>query len=85
MFKIVPVAATPSSVRTLVGDGISRHTKGIALQAPLTNAANLYFGDKNQQPAFIPPGASSDVMPVDSTGDLHILGTVGDDVIIMIF
>lgn len=81
--RTIAVPTTPSNLYTLLG--LAHCDRGVALQTPSTNAAPVYFGDQGQQPAFIPAGSSSDVLPVNSLSDLYILGTSGDSIIILVF
>ena len=85
IFKTVAAPVTPTSAYELLGGPETRTQFGIALQAPSTNAAVVNFGTKSRQPGFIPAGSSSDVLPIHSLKDLYLVGTSGDDVIIMVF
>jgi len=75
---------TATSLATLCG-GDLKYSKGIALQAPQANAANLYFGTQFKQPIFVNPGGSTAVMPISSLSDIYVLGTSGDFINVIIF
>ena len=85
MYKIVPVPTTATDLRTLLGIARTRAEYGVALQAPVANVDNINFGDISSQPAYIQPGGNSDVLPVNALDGLYIVGTSGDNVIVMIF
>ena len=85
IFKTIAVPTTPTDLKTLLGVAQDRCEYGVALQAPATNAAVVNFGDKGSQPAFLPSGGSSDVLPINRLDSLYIVGTSGDDIIVMIF
>jgi len=85
MFKVVPVPTTPTDLRTLLGLARTHCDNGVALQTPVANVADVNFGDISAQPGYIPPGGSSDVLPVNRLDSLYIVGTTGDNVIVMIF
>ena len=82
--KTIALNATPVTVASLLDASYTR-INGMALQAPATNAADAYFGGSGGQVAFIPPGSSSDVLPVRRTTDILVKGTVGDNLIVMTF
>jgi len=84
LVRTLAVPTTATNLATFLGDATIRG-KGVALQAPAVNAENVFFGDAAMQPAFVPPGGSSDVMPIAVLSDLYLLGTVGDNVIVMVF
>lgn len=85
MFRIIPVPTSPTDLRTLLGIDRTHCDNGVALQAPVGNAADVNFGDVSSQPAFVPSGGSSDVLPINALDSLYIVGTVGDNIIVMIF
>lgn len=85
MYKIVPVPTTPTDLRTLLGIARTHCDSGVALQAPVANAADVNFGDASSQPAFVPSGGSSDVLPINALDSMYIVGTAGDNIIVMIF
>lgn len=85
MYKTVPVPTTPTDLRALLGIARTHCDSGVALQAPVTNAADVFFGDVSNQPGFIPPGSSSDVLPINALDSLYLVGTSGDNIIVMIF
>lgn len=85
MFKTIAVTATPTSLFELLDIAQERCDHGVALQAPVGNVDNVLFGDSANQPAFVPPGGSSDVLPINRLDTLYLVGTVGDDIIVMIF
>jgi len=85
IFRTVAVPTTPTSIYELLDGPETRTQFGIALQAPSTNAAVVNFGNAGRQPGFVPAGSSSDVLPIHSLKDLYLVGTSGDDIIIMVF
>ncbi len=85
MFKVIAVPTSPTDLRTLLDIAQVRADHGIALQAPVGNVADVNFGDANSQPAFVPPGSSSDILPFNRLDSLYIVGTAGDAIIVMIF
>ena len=85
MFKTIAVPTTPTDLRTLLGLARKHCDNGIALQAPSANVQDVNFGNVSQQPAFIPPGGSSDVLPINALDSLYLVGTSGDNIIVMIF
>lgn len=85
MFKIIPVPVAATDLQTLLGVAQIRADHGIALQAPIGNVADVNFGDISSQPGFIPPGGSSDVLPINRLNSLYLVGTSGDSIIVMIF
>lgn len=85
MFKIVAVPTSPTDLQTLLGTAKVHTDHGIALQAPVGNVADVNFGDISSQPAYVPSGGSSDVLPINRLSDLYIVGTAGDNIIVMIF
>ena len=84
LFRTKPLTAAAQTLATMLDDA-KAGCVAVALQAPEDNAANIYFGDQGQQPAFIPPGGSTDAMPMGRLSELHVRGTVGDNVIVMVF
>lgn len=86
LVREVSVPTSRATLQSLLGNGISRYaTGGIALQAPTTNAANVFFGGTGPLVAFIPPGTITDVMPVNVTSDISIYGSSGDKIIVLLF
>lgn len=85
MFKTIPVPTSPTDLRSLLGIAQTHTDHGVALQAPVTNAADVFFGDSSNQPAYVPPGSSSEVLPINALDSLYLVGTVGDNIIVMIF
>jgi len=85
IFKTIAVPTTPTDLKTLLGVAQDRCEYGVALQAPAANVVDVNFGDISAQPGYIPPGGSSDVLPVNRLDSLYIVGTTGDDIIVMVF
>ena len=85
MFKIIAVPTTPTDLRTLLGIARTHCDNGIALQSPASNAAVVNFGDVSMQPAYVPSGGNSAVLPVNSLDSFYIVGTSGDSIIVMVF
>ena len=82
--RTVAVPTSASSLADLL-DRVSERMEAVALQAPATNAANVFFGDLGTQSAFIPPGSSTDILPIKSTRGIGIKGTSGDNLIVVLF
>ena len=79
--KIIAVPTTPTSVFDLLGE---QQTKPVNMQAAKANVGDVLFGDKNQQPFFLPPSGSVEI-PAVNTRNVFIVGTGGDFIALGIF
>ena len=82
--KSVAVTVAPQSLADLLNIAATR-VNGIALQTPATNAASVFFGGSDIQIAELAADSSCDNMPVKSTGEIYVRGTVGDTLTIILF
>lgn len=78
----VAVPTAPTSVKTLISTEINK-VADLILQAPAANAQNVFFGNKAAQPGFIVPGGST-VLEEVSLANTYLLGTAGDNIIVMV-
>ena len=82
--KSVAVTVAAQSLAALLNIAETR-VNGIALQAPATNAASVFFGGSDAQVAELAVDSSYDNMPVKSTREVFVRGTVGDTLTVILF
>jgi len=73
------VTSTAVSLETLTGD--TKFSTYILLQAPETNTANIYFGEKGREVAFIVPGGSAGLNT--TLANVFVKGTAPDELIVV--
>ena len=73
--------ATADSLKNLLVDLLGAGF--IILQCPAGNAANVNFGTKASQPAFILPGGSAEIR-LSNLKDVYIKGNGTDTLIVMV-
>lgn len=81
--RTVDAPTSPTSVYNLLSiAGLIRGT--IALQAPIGNVDNIFFGDEGGQPFFIQPG-NDVLLPESHATSVFLLGSAGDTVTVGVF
>lgn len=76
-----PVTAESKSLYEL-GGFTDPNCNEVLLQAPLSNGAEVFFGAKNNEVAFLLNGAAAG-LTITSLKNCYIKGTPGDDIIIV--
>jgi hypothetical protein len=80
--ETIQVSSTQQSIYAAIGG--SEHCQAIILQAPSGNAADVNVGDEKNQAGFVSAGNSLP-LPVKSLNEVHVSGTSGDSVVVLIF
>lgn len=77
----IPITAT--SLSALTGRA-NLKDENIILQAPASNANSVFFGTHAHQPAFILPGGAASLEDVNAP-DTYVVGTSGDEIIVLVY
>lgn len=76
----ITVSASAQNLEALTG---VRRISQLAMQCPSSNVAEVYFGDRANQPFFIDPAGSTDIMEIKTLADIFVRGTAGDKVYVL--
>jgi hypothetical protein len=78
----ITVPATATSVAETTGSAYKK-VADLLLQAPVANAANIFFGTKMSQPGILLPGGTLSLEGV-SLADTYVVGNGSDSLIILV-
>jgi len=81
--KLITPAATPSSLKDLCDVTDNFGAGFVIIQAAAGNAANINFGTKDAQPAFLLPNGSAELR-LTNLKDIHVVGNGTDTLSVVV-